>query len=60
MRGKVLDRLVAAISTRKRFQVFILVLLGFNYLPVVFNHIVMSFYKVTPEYFCRTGSGEVE
>ncbi|KAK7087407.1 organic cation transporter protein-like [Littorina saxatilis] len=56
MQGKTLDRLVAMLSVHKRYQICLLILLGFNYLPLVFNHVVMAFFKGLPPYTCQVAS----
>ena len=53
MKKSLLDQLVSELNTGKKFQVFILILLGFNYLPLVFNHVVMAFYKGVPDFHCE-------
>ncbi|KAL8562536.1 hypothetical protein ACOMHN_045801 [Nucella lapillus] len=56
MQGKSLDRLIADLSSRNRYQICLLILLGLNYLPLVFNHVIMAFYKYTPPHQCRVAS----
>ncbi|XP_076452740.1 solute carrier family 22 member 13-like [Babylonia areolata] len=52
MQGKSLDRLIADLSTPNRYQICLLILLGLNYIPLVFNHVIMAFFKYTPPHQC--------
>ena len=56
MHGKNLDRLIATLSTKNRYQICLLVLLGLNYVPLVFNHVIMAFFKSTPPHVCEVSS----
>ena len=47
------EGLVRALGDPGRYQMLVMVLLCFNYVPVSVNHLLMAFHGFTPEHNCR-------
>ena len=47
------EGLVRALGDPGRYQLLVMVLLCFNYVPVSVNHLLMAFHGFTPEHNCR-------
>lgn len=57
MKRSNMDELISVLGKGNRFQVFVLILLAVNYIPLVFNHVIMAFYGSTPVHKCQIASG---
>ncbi|XP_025090427.1 solute carrier family 22 member 13-like isoform X3 [Pomacea canaliculata] len=51
-----LDVLIAQLGRRNRFQFLMLAMLATNYIPLVFNHVIMAFYGTSPTHLCHITS----
>ncbi|KAK3606533.1 hypothetical protein CHS0354_041492 [Potamilus streckersoni] len=53
-----LENLLSQLGNPGRYQKVIFLLLALNYLPVVFNHVIMAFFGATPKHQCYSESYE--
>ena len=51
------EGLVRALGDPGRYQVLVMVLLCFNYVPVSVNHLLMAFHGFAPDHNCRVSIG---
>ena len=47
-----LENLLSQLGTPGHFQVIVFILLGLNYFPLVFNHVIMAFFGSMPDHQC--------
>ncbi|KAK3606531.1 hypothetical protein CHS0354_041490 [Potamilus streckersoni] len=52
------EKLFSQLGNPGRYQKVIFMLLALNYLPVVFNHVIMAFFGSTPKHQCYSESYE--